>query len=129
MSAILTTLLPLLLKYLLPLISAWFAARGHISLMTGAVGAGNPEMLNQQLTELYAAWSGIAALGIGSGEGISYWSRRSAAGAISPDQWKKIFELIFQLLQMFLTPQQSGQLNSAIATAFPDEARHLGIRR
>lgn len=128
MSGLLTTLLPLLFKYVLPLISAWFAARGHISLAQGAVGA-EPELLNQQLTELYAAWSGIAALGIGSGEGISYWSRRAAAGSISPDQWKKIFELIFQLLQMFLSPQQSAQLNSAIATAFPDEARHLGIRR
>lgn len=128
MSGILTTLLPLLLKYVLPLISAWFAARGHVSLAQGAVGA-DPEMLSQQLMELYAAWSGIAAVGIGSGEVISYWARRSAAGAISPDQFKKIFELIFQLLQMFLSPEQSAKLNSAIATAFPDEARHLGIRR
>ncbi len=128
MSVILTTLLPLLLKYLLPLISAWFAARGHVSLSNGAVGS-DPGVVDQQLKELYAAWSGIAALGIGSGEGISYWARRSAAGAISAEQFKKIIELIFQLLQMFLTPQQSAQLNSAIATAFPDEARHLGVRR
>ena len=123
MGALLTTLLPILLKYLLPLISAWFAARGHAAL------AGNLAASPDQFTQLYGAWGGIAAGGIGIGEAISWWSRKSAAGPISPENWKKIVELILQLIVMFLTPEQASKVNTAISAAFPDEARHLGIRR
>lgn len=123
MGALLTTLLPILLKYLLPLISAWFAARGHAALAVNV--AASQDHFNQ----LYAGWGAIAASGIGLGETLSWWSRKSQAGPISADVWKKIVELILQLIALFLTPEQSAKVHTAISAAFPEEARHLGIRR
>lgn len=122
----LTTLIPILLKYIVPLISAWLAARGHASLAmaNGMAGASQTD-----LTQLYAAWSAIAATSIGVGETGTYFARKSAAGPISLDQIKKIIELVMQLIQLFLTPAQAAQIHSAVSAAFPDEARHLGLRR
>ena len=123
----LLTLIPLILKYLLPLISAWLAARGHAALsLSAGVGVGASQT---DLTTLYAAWSGIAAASIGVGETVSHFARKSAAGPITIEQIRKIIELIMQLIQLFLTPAQTAQIHSALAAAFPDEARHLGLRR
>ena len=120
----LTTLLPLILKYIVPLISAWFASRGHASLASGVAGANQAD-----LTTLYASWSAIAAASIGLGETGTYLARRSVAGPITIEQIKKIIELIMQLIQLFLTPAQAAQIHSAVSAAFPEEARHLGLRR
>lgn len=123
MSVLLTTLLPILLKYLLPLISAWFAARGHAALAVNVAAS------QDHFNSLYAGWGAIAASGIGIGEWISWWARKTQLGPINVDQWKKIVELILQLIAAFLSPEQSAKLNSAISAAFPEESRHLGIRR
>lgn len=81
MIAILTTLLPLLLKYVVPLISAWFAARGHATL--GATPDATPE----QIQQLLGGWSAIAASSIGSGMGLDWWKRSSEKSSID---WSKV---------------------------------------
>lgn len=81
MGVILTTLLPLILKYVVPLISAWFAARGHATL------SATPDATAQQVQTLLGAWSAIAASSIGSGMGLDWWRRSKADSSID---WSKV---------------------------------------
>jgi hypothetical protein len=79
--SILTTVLPLILKYIIPLISAWMAARGHQTLSL------NPDALGSQYQQLYGAWAAIAAASAGSGAGIDWWKRSTANSSID---WSKV---------------------------------------
>lgn len=81
MGAFFATVLPLLLKYVVPLISAWFAARGHATL------SASPDATAQQVQTLLGAWSAIAASSIGSGMGLDWWKRSAANSSID---WPKV---------------------------------------
>lgn len=79
--SILTTVLPFVLKYVVPLISAWFAARGHATL------SATPDATAQQFQTLLGAWSAIAATSIGAGSGFDWWKRSAANSSID---WPKV---------------------------------------
>ncbi len=81
MAAIITTLLPLILKYVIPLISAWLAARGHATL------SASPESTDIQMQQLLGGWSAIAAASMSSGMGIDWWKRSVASSRID---WSKV---------------------------------------
>lgn len=81
MGAFIATVLPLLLKYVVPLISAWFAARGHATL------SANPDATAQQIQTLLGGWSAIAAASMASGSGFDWWRRSTANSSID---WPKV---------------------------------------
>ena len=120
------SIIALLVRYLGPIISTWFAVQGHTSL---SLAAGDVGASQEDLTTLYAAWSAIAAACIGAGETAGHYIRRAQAGPITVDQIRKIIELILKILEMFLPADKAAQAHSLIVAAFPVESHHLGLRR
>jgi len=123
MAAILTTIIPLILKYIIPLIAAWFAQRGQVAL------AANPDATADQLYQLLGAWGAIGAASAGSGEAIAWKIRRDAVGAMDVEKLKRIIELILQLIAV-LMPDKVKEIRSVVAAGLStSEAASLGLRR
>ena len=122
MSALLTTLLPLILKYVVPLIAGWFAAKGH-----GTLSA-NPDATAQQFQILLGSWSAIAAASMASGSGIQ-WAVNRNAGAIDSARLVQIIGIVLHLVEIFAPDTIKPLIEALIKVLSPAEAKALGIAR
>ena len=122
MPALLTTLLPLILKYVVPLIAGWFAAKGHVTL------SANPDATAQQFQILLGSWSAIAAASMASGSGIQ-WAANRNAGAIDKDRAMAIIGFILHMAEMLAPEQFKPLIQALLKFLTPAEAKALGIAR